>query len=161
MDYAVAVPDLGRRHRRHPLRALPGTRRAAQYFRQDGRLRRHPPADARDTHRLAAFPLGQGRDYSALRQEAASHELGFDAVNSNTFQDQKDQKLSYKFGSLTHADKAARDQAVEHNLECIEIGRKLGSTALTVWIADGSNFRRPVESQCRLRPLYGLARRGL
>ena len=31
-------------------------------------------------------------------------------------------------------------QAVEHNLECIEIGQKLGSTALTVWIADGSNF---------------------
>ena len=77
---------------------------------------------------------------SALRQAAASHDLGFDAVNSNTFQDQKDQKLSYKFGSLTHADKAVRAQAVEHNLECIDIGRKLGSTALTVWIADGSNF---------------------
>ena len=50
------------------------------------------------------------------------------------------QELSYKFGSLTHADTATRAQAVAHNLECIEIGRKLGSTALTVWIADGSNF---------------------
>ena len=28
-----------------------------------------------------------------------------------------------------------------HNVECIEIGQKLGSKALTVWIADGSNFR--------------------
>ena len=27
-----------------------------------------------------------------------------------------------------------------HNIECIEIGEKLGSKALTVWIADGSNF---------------------
>lgn len=86
------------------------------------------------------FPWDKVKDYNALRQEAASHALGFDAVNSNTFQDQKGQHLSYKFGSLTHADKGTRAQAVEHNLECIEIGRQLGSTALTVWIADGSNF---------------------
>ena len=86
------------------------------------------------------FPWDKVKDYNALRQEAASHELGFDAVNSNTFQDQIHQRHSYKFGSLTHADKATRMQAVEHNLECIEIGRQLGSTALTVWIADGSNF---------------------
>ncbi|MCA3554804.1 L-rhamnose catabolism isomerase [Aestuariivirga sp.] len=86
------------------------------------------------------FPWDRVKDYNALRQEAASHGLGFDAVNSNTFQDQRGQRLSYKFGSLTHADKATRMQAVEHNLECIEIGRQLGSAALTVWIADGSNF---------------------
>lgn len=86
------------------------------------------------------FPWDKVKDFNALRQEAASHELGFDAVNSNTFQDQKGQRLSYKFGSLTHAEEATRQQAVEHNLECIEIGRQLGSTALTVWIADGSNF---------------------
>lgn len=86
------------------------------------------------------FPWDKVKDYNALRQEAASHGLGFDAVNSNTFQDQRVQRLSYKFGSLTHADKGTRAQAVEHNLECIEIGRQLGSTALTVWIADGSNF---------------------
>ena len=61
-------------------------------------------------------------------------------MNSNTFQDQSNQKSSYKFGSLTHASKATRDQAIEHNIECIEIGQKLGSTALTVWIADGANF---------------------
>jgi L-rhamnose isomerase / sugar isomerase len=79
-------------------------------------------------------------DYNALRQEAARFGLGFDAVNSNTFQDQKGQKLSYKFGSLSHADHATRQQAIAHNLECIEIGKQLGSTALTVWIADGMNF---------------------
>ncbi len=79
-------------------------------------------------------------DYNALRQEAAQYELGFDAVNSNTFQDQKGQAQSYKFGSLAHADKATRQQAVEHNLQCIDIGQKLGSNALTVWIADGTNF---------------------
>ncbi len=86
------------------------------------------------------IPWDKVADYNALRQEASSYGLGFDAVNSNTFQDQKGQQRSYKFGSLTHADAGARAQAVEHNLECIDIGRRLGSTALTVWIADGSNF---------------------
>lgn len=86
------------------------------------------------------FPWDKVSDYNALRQEAAQYALGFDAVNSNTFQDQKDQSLSYKFGSLSHAGKATRQQAIEHNLECIEIGQKLGSTALTVWIGDGTNF---------------------
>jgi len=86
------------------------------------------------------FPWDKVSDYNALRQEAAQYSLGFDAVNSNTFQDQKDQSLSYKYGSLSHAQKATRQQAIEHNLECIEIGQKLGSTALTVWIGDGTNF---------------------
>jgi L-rhamnose isomerase / sugar isomerase len=86
------------------------------------------------------FPWDKVSDYNALRQEAASHELGFDAVNSNTFQDQPKQERSYKFGSLTSALTDTRNQAVEHNLECIEIGQKLGSQALTVWIGDGANF---------------------
>lgn len=86
------------------------------------------------------IPWDKVDDYSALRQKAASHDLSFDAVNSNTFQDGRGQALSYKFGSLTHADAGTRAQAVAHNLDCIEIGRKLGSSALTVWIADGANF---------------------
>jgi L-rhamnose isomerase/sugar isomerase len=58
------------------------------------------------------FPWDKVTDYNALRQEAASHALGFDAVNSNTFQDQKAQRHSYKFGSLTHAGTATQMQAV-------------------------------------------------
>ncbi|WP_394890628.1 L-rhamnose catabolism isomerase [Mesorhizobium sp. AaZ16] len=79
-------------------------------------------------------------DPKRLRQAASRFGLGFDAMNSNTFSDAKDQKRSYKFGSLSHADAGTRRQAVEHNLECIEIGQTLGSNALTVWIGDGSNF---------------------
>ncbi|MBS7544168.1 L-rhamnose catabolism isomerase [Ancylobacter oerskovii] len=66
--------------------------------------------------------------------------LGFDAMNSNTFQDSPGQPLSYKFGSLSHTDRAVREQAVAHNIDCIEIGRAIGSKALTIWIGDGSNF---------------------
>nr|CBA30990.1 Probable sugar isomerase R00627 [Curvibacter putative symbiont of Hydra magnipapillata] len=86
------------------------------------------------------FPWDKVSDYQELRQHAKAHGVGFDAVNSNTFSDQKDQPLSYKFGSLTHADAGVRAQAVAHNLECIDIGKQLGSKALTVWIGDGSNF---------------------
>jgi L-rhamnose isomerase/sugar isomerase len=75
-----------------------------------------------------------------LKARALALGLGFDAVNSNTFQDQKGQRLSYKYGSLTHTDPAVRQQAIEHNLDCIRIGQVLGSKALTLWIADGANF---------------------
>lgn len=86
------------------------------------------------------IPWDRCSDWSELRQAAQLHGLAFDAMNSNTFSDQKGQAKSYKYGSLTHTDAATRAQAVEHNLECIEIGQALGSKALTVWIGDGSNF---------------------
>ena len=79
-------------------------------------------------------------DPTALREQADSLGLGFDAMNSNTFQNQEDQTHSYKFGSLSHTDEATREQAVVHNIRCIDIGKKLGSKALTVWVGDGSNF---------------------
>lgn len=77
---------------------------------------------------------------ASIKTLSAQLGLHFDAVNSNTFQDQKDQKLSYKFGSLHHVDKAVRKQAVEHNIEVIKYGKQLDSKALSVWLSDGSNF---------------------
>ncbi|WP_207497206.1 TIM barrel protein [Aridibaculum aurantiacum] len=77
---------------------------------------------------------------ASIKALAAQHGLRFDAVNSNTFQDQPDQQHSYKFGSLQHADKAVRKQAIEHNIEVIKHGVELGSDSLTVWLADGSSF---------------------
>ena len=86
------------------------------------------------------IPWDKPDDPAALREFAAARGLRFDAMNSNTFQDQAGQPLSYKFGSLTHPDRAVREQAVAHNIECIEIGKTLGSNAHTVWIGDGGNF---------------------
>ncbi|HEX4301958.1 MAG TPA: L-rhamnose catabolism isomerase [Rhizomicrobium sp.] len=79
-------------------------------------------------------------DPNRLKQAASRFGLTFDAMNSNTFSDARGQTQSYKFGSLSHADAGTRQQAVEHNLECIEIGETIGSKALTVWIGDGTNF---------------------
>src|ERR1700744_1310997 len=76
----------------------------------------------------------------SVKALAAHHGLHFDEVNSNPFQDQPGQKLSYKFGSLHHVDKAVRKQAIEHNIEVIKYGVQLDSKALSVWLSDGSNF---------------------
>ncbi len=86
------------------------------------------------------IPWDIPENYAAIKTLAAQLDLKFDAVNSNTFQDQKDQELSYKFGSLQHVNKAVRKQAIEHNIEVIRHGVELGSEALTVWLSDGSCF---------------------
>lgn len=86
------------------------------------------------------FPWDKIADPVAMREHAAALGLAFDAVNSNTFQDQSGQPLSYRHGSLTHTDPAVRAQAVQHNIDCIRLGEALGSKALTVWIGDGTNF---------------------
>lgn len=86
------------------------------------------------------FPWDRVADYAGLREQAKALGLGFDAVNSNTFQDQQGQAHSYSSGSLSSTVAEVRAQAVRHNIECIEIGRQLGSRALTVWVGDGTNF---------------------
>jgi L-rhamnose isomerase / sugar isomerase len=86
------------------------------------------------------IPWDIPHDYRATRTLAEQHGLRFDAVNSNTFQDQQQQALSYKFGSLQHVDGAVRRQAIEHTIEVIRHGTELGSASLTVWLADGSCF---------------------
>ncbi|MDR3678415.1 MAG: sugar isomerase [Flavipsychrobacter sp.] len=89
---------------------------------------------------------------NAVKQLAEQYGLRFDAVNSNTFQDQPGQQHSYKFGSLQHVDKVVRKQAIAHNIEVIKHGIDIGSESLTVWLADGSsfpgqlNFRRAFEN---------------
>jgi L-rhamnose isomerase/sugar isomerase len=88
----------------------------------------------------------------AIKNLAAEFGLRFDAVNSNTFQDQANQALSYKFGSLQNVNPAIRKQAIEHNIEVIKHGIDLGSKSITVWLSDGScfpgqlNFRKAFEN---------------
>lgn len=86
------------------------------------------------------IPWDIPQDAKGIKQLAADFDLKFDAMNSNTFQDQRNQKLSYKFGSMQHVDKSVRQQAIDHNIEVIKYGVELGSKSLTVWLADGSCF---------------------
>ncbi len=86
------------------------------------------------------IPWDIPEDPKNIKKLTKSFDLKFDAVNSNTFQDQKSQKHSYKFGSLSHTEKKVRKLAIDHNKEVINIGAALGSDALTVWLADGACF---------------------
>ena len=86
------------------------------------------------------IPWDIPKDAKAIKQRAKTHGLVFDAVNSNTFQDQNDQQHTYKFGSLSHVNKAVREQAIAHNQAVIDYGKALGSKSITVWLSDGSNF---------------------
>jgi L-rhamnose isomerase / sugar isomerase len=86
------------------------------------------------------IPWDIPKNAQSVKSLASDLGIRFDAVNSNTFQDQKGQKHSYKFGSLQHVSKAVRDQAIAHNLEVIAYGKELGSQSITVWLSDGSSF---------------------
>jgi L-rhamnose isomerase/sugar isomerase len=107
------------------------------------------------------IPWDIPKDPAHIKSVAASFGLSFDAMNSNTFQDQPDQQLSYKFGSMQHVDPSVRKQAIDHNMEVIRYGIQLGSKALTVWLADGScfpgqlNFRNAFKNTLEsLREIY-------
>ncbi|MCC2606530.1 L-rhamnose catabolism isomerase [Planctobacterium marinum] len=85
------------------------------------------------------FPWDNVEDFSALKQKADEYGIKWVSVNSNTFQDQPGQAVSYKYGSLSNTQQAARELAIQHNLDCIEYGKQLGAKSLTVWVGDGSN----------------------
>jgi L-rhamnose isomerase/sugar isomerase len=86
------------------------------------------------------IPWDIPENHTAIQQLATELNIQFDAVNSNTFQDQINQPLSYKYGSLQNMDPTIRKQAIRHNIEVIKQGEMLGSKALTVWLSDGSSF---------------------
>jgi len=107
------------------------------------------------------IPWDEPESPAELKAYATARGLFIDSMNSNTFQDQPGQKLSYKFGSLAHTDSAVRAQAIEHNVRCLELGQQLGARSHTVWIGDGGNFpgqvhfRRALERYLEsLRAIY-------
>jgi L-rhamnose isomerase / sugar isomerase len=103
------------------------------------------------------IPWDIPKDYAAIRRLATDLGIGFDAVNSNTFQDQPGQALSYKFGSLQHVNRDVRQQAIDHNIDVIRHGVELGSKSLTVWLSDGSCF----PGQLNFRKAFGNTLEGL
>jgi L-rhamnose isomerase/sugar isomerase len=99
--------------------------------------------DAAEVHRLTGtapavalhFPWDQVDDLAALRRHAAGRGLRIGAVNPNLFQDP-----DYRLGSITHPDPGVRRKATDHLLECVEIATALGSTAQSLWFADGTSY---------------------
>ncbi|SDY63913.1 L-rhamnose catabolism isomerase [Citreimonas salinaria] len=137
--YGIAIPSWGVGTGGTRFARFPGTGEPATIFdKLDDCGVIHQLTGA--TPRVSLHIPWDDADPADLFAKAEETGLAFDAMNSNTFQDQPGQAHSYKFGSLSHTDAATRAQAVEHNLYCIELGRKIGSKALTIWVGDGSNF---------------------
>lgn len=97
-------------------------------------------------HVLWDFPKGL-QDAQALSEYAAAQGVKIGAINPNVFQDR-----AYAFGSITNEDPAVRKMAVDHMLESIEIGKKLGSDLLSLWFADGTDY--PGQADFRRRKAY-------
>ncbi len=120
-----------------------GTRFAT--FPQPGRPRNvfERIADAAEVQRLTGtapavalhFPWDAIDDLTELRDAIEDAGLRVGAVNPNLFQDP-----DYRLGSITHPDVGVRRKAMSHLLECSEVARELGSTALSLWFADGTNY---------------------
>ena len=140
MDFAVAVPSWGAGTGGTRFARFPGISEPRNIFEK-----LEDCAVVNDLVRITGevsphFPWDVVEDMGRVKTAADEHGLTFGPVNSNTFQDQKGQTHSYKYGSLSHSDKSTRDQAVAHNIDCIEWGKAIGSDVLTVWVGDGSNF---------------------
>jgi L-rhamnose isomerase / sugar isomerase len=99
--------------------------------------------DAAEVHRLTGIapsvalhiPWDRVDDLNALREHAADLGLRIGAINPNLFQEPE-----YKLGSLCNPDPSVRRRAVAHVRECIEVAARVGSDAISLWLADGTNY---------------------
>ena len=99
--------------------------------------------DAALVHRLTGccpsvalhIPWDAVDDYAELSRYAGEQGVRIGAINPNLFGDD-----AYRLGSFCHPDKRVRAQALAHCRECIEIARQLGSTTISLWLADGTNY---------------------
>jgi L-rhamnose isomerase/sugar isomerase len=114
--------------------------------------------DAAEVHRVTGaapavalhFPWDHVDDLGAIRAHADAAGLRIGAVNPNLFQESE-----YMLGSIAHPDESVRRKAVAHMLECIEIATELGSTAQSLWLADGTNYAGQDDLRARRRRMLG------
>jgi len=113
-------------------------------------------ADAALVHRLTGatpsvalhVPWDRVDDWEELRRFAAEQGIRIGAINPNLFQDD-----AYRLGSLCHPDPGVRREALAHCLECLEIAQVVGSSVLSLWLADGTNYPGQDDLRGRFRRL--------
>jgi len=113
-------------------------------------------ADAAVVNRLTGIcpsvaihiPWDRVDDWTALLDVAAGHGVKIGAINPNLFQDDE-----YMLGSLCHPSASVRRRSVDHVLDCIEIARAVGSSIVSLWLADGTNYPGQDDLRARRRRL--------
>jgi len=117
-------------------------------------------ADAGLVHRLTGccpavalhIPWDAVDDYPALQRYAQEQGIRIGAINPNLFGSDE-----YRLGSICHPDVAIRERAIEHCRECIQIAEQVGSTVISLWLADGTNYPGQDDLRGRhARLLHGL-----
>src|SRR4051794_33957104 len=109
-------------------------------------------ADAALVHRLTGccpsvalhIPWDAVDDYGELEAFAEAQGVRIGAINPNLFGSDE-----YRLGSLCHPDSGVRAQAVAHCRECIAIAQEVGSSLISLWLADGTNY--PGQDDLRTR----------
>ncbi len=120
-----------------------GTRFKVFHWPGAARTLREKLADAAEVQKVTGIcpsvaihiPWDKEDDWQAVKGYATALGLRIGAVNPNLFQDDL-----YRLGSLCHVDKAVRERAVEHVLECIQIAQAVDSNIISLWLADGTNY---------------------
>jgi L-rhamnose isomerase/sugar isomerase len=113
-------------------------------------------ADAALVHRLTGacpsvalhIPWDRVDDWGELRQFAEEQGIRIGAINPNVFGEDQ-----YRLGSLCHPDPAVRKEALDHCLDCVEIAQRVGSTVISLWLADGTNYAGQDDLRARFRRL--------
>jgi L-rhamnose isomerase/sugar isomerase len=107
------------------------------------RTLREKLADAAQVHKVTGacpgvaihIPWDMEEDWGAVKEYARQCGVHIGAVNPNLFQEN-----AYRFGSLCHFDKAVREQAIRHVIDCIHIAQQVDSHVISLWLADGTNY---------------------
>src|SRR6266699_2377887 len=120
-----------------------GTRFKVFHWLGAARNLREKLADAAQVQRVTGIcpgvaihiPWDREDDWYAVKEYAGQLGLRIGAVNPNLFQDD-----TYRFGSLCHFDKAVRQRAIAHVIECIHIAQSVDSNVISLWLDDGTNY---------------------
>src|SRR5580704_4640579 len=100
-------------------------------------------SDAAQVHRFTGvapsvalhIPWDRVDSFEDLAKHATDEGMRIGAINPNVFQEE-----DYKLGSVCHPDPRVRRKATDHLLECVDIAEQTGSSIMTLWFADGTNY---------------------
>jgi len=73
--------------------------------------------------------------YAPVRRYAEEKGMKIGTVHPNTFMGQQ-----FRFGSVCNPFEQVRRNTIEHFKDCVRITREMGSKAIGMWLADGTNY---------------------
>jgi len=73
--------------------------------------------------------------YTPVREYAENQGMSIGTVHPNTFMGQQ-----FRFGSICNPFSEVRQSTIDHFRDCVRITREMGSKAIGIWLADGTNY---------------------